>query len=120
MYSFLDVMMAIAFGMKRAVFSLVMHRMWLIGSSGGEGGGGRAGSGGGIERAGTGGKGIFYQANLILAVRQVVRHAAHSLRHKSSLHPQPRRRYRPSLSLPDGGAPSAGLLKAGSEGYDCY
>lgn len=29
MYSFLDVMMAIAFGMKRAVFSLVMHRMWL-------------------------------------------------------------------------------------------
>ena len=29
MYSFFAVMMAIAFGMKRAVFSLVMHRMWL-------------------------------------------------------------------------------------------
>ena len=29
MYSFLEVMIAIAFGMKSAVFSFVMHRMWL-------------------------------------------------------------------------------------------
>lgn len=29
MYSFLEVMMAMALGMNSAVFSLVMHLMWL-------------------------------------------------------------------------------------------
>ena len=54
MYSFLEVMMAIAFGMKRAVFSLVMHRMWL---KGGGGGGGGAAQGGGCREKGWDGEG---------------------------------------------------------------